>query len=285
MAKDFTGTMAYWLDPHDGSGPDNERDKELFFSEVDSDPKQVVVYDIRGKESDFCLNIHGFEAITLPVKDRISTYEEDDKEYFEEMSELIKTRTGATQVILFGRNIRKLPRGALLPHEFIAGGQIQAPAPRPHVDFSARTAEHEAKKRVPSGEDLIKSSTSFQLLNIWRPLKTIHRDPLVLSETTSVPNSDYVELKRDKTFGKDAGYALSLVKCEEEGRHRWWYWSEMKVNEVLMFKNYDSRKGEVKGKNGWEGRAWRCAHTSIAIPGTEVLEARESYEIRALVGY
>lgn len=94
-----------------------------------------------------------------------------------------------------------------------------------------------------------------------------------------MPDDDYVELKRDKTVGKERGWALSLLKCEKVETHRWHYWSEMEPNEVLLFKNYDSRKGDE-----YSG-AWRCAHGSIAIPGTESLPARESYEVRALVGY
>jgi len=93
MAKDFTGTMSYWLNPHDGSGPDIEHDKELFFGERDADPKEIVVLDIRGKEPEFLLDTHGFEAITLPIKDRVSTYEENDTQYLEELTDLIKSRS------------------------------------------------------------------------------------------------------------------------------------------------------------------------------------------------
>lgn len=93
MAKDFVGTMSYWLNPHDGSGPDIEHDKELFFGERDADSKEVVIYDIRGKESEFSLDTHGFEAITLPIKNRVSTYEEDDAQYLEELTDLIKSRS------------------------------------------------------------------------------------------------------------------------------------------------------------------------------------------------
>ena len=46
--------------------------------------------------------------------------------------------------------------------------------------------------------------------------------------------------------------------------------------EVLVFKLFDSEK---------EGKARRCAHSSVGIPGTEGLDARESIEVRALVCY
>jgi hypothetical protein len=50
----------------------------------------------------------------------------------------------------------------------------------------------------------------------------------------------------------------------------------MKLEEVLIFKHFDT-KTDIP--------AWRCAHTSIEIPGTENLPPRESIEVRALVGY
>jgi hypothetical protein len=92
MPKDFEAEIPYWLDPHDGSGPNADKDKELLFGHVDEDIHQIVVHDIRGLESTFDLDTHGFEAITLPKKDRISTFQEDDTECFEELSDLVKAR-------------------------------------------------------------------------------------------------------------------------------------------------------------------------------------------------
>jgi hypothetical protein len=49
----------------------------------------------------------------------------------------------------------------------------------------------------------------------------------------------------------------------------------MTPDEVVIFKHLDSRS---------DIPAWRCAHTSIEIPGTE-LPPRESLEVRALDGF
>jgi len=42
--------------------------------------------------------------------------------------------TGAQNVILFGKVVRQLGRGFIEPREY-RGKKIQAPAPRPHIDF------------------------------------------------------------------------------------------------------------------------------------------------------
>jgi hypothetical protein len=51
----------------------------------------------------------------------------------------------------------------------------------------------------------------------------------------------------------------------------------MGTEEALVFKMFESDRDA--------GMAWRCAHSSVAIPGTENLPARESIEVRVLVFY
>jgi hypothetical protein len=50
----------------------------------------------------------------------------------------------------------------------------------------------------------------------------------------------------------------------------------MKPEEVFIFKHFHSKK---------DIPAWRCAHTSVEIPGTKNLPPRESIEVRALARY
>jgi hypothetical protein len=102
----------------------------------------------------------------------------------------------------------------------------------------------------------------------------VERDPLILTDSRSIPDSDYKDLVRDKTV-PDRKWVLSVLK-HGEGEHRWHYLSDMKPEEVFIFKNFDSKK---------DIPAWRCAHTSVEIPGTENLPPRESIEVRALVCY
>jgi hypothetical protein len=51
----------------------------------------------------------------------------------------------------------------------------------------------------------------------------------------------------------------------------------MGTDEALVFKMFDTDQDGEK--------AWRCAHSSVGIPGTEDLPARESMEVRVLVLY
>jgi hypothetical protein len=193
-------------------------------------------------------------------------------------------------VIVFTSALRGLARGSLKPREF-GGKKVQAPSPRPHVDFSPENAEEFVRSRIPGSAGpgalgsaevlaLIRNAPRWQVLGIWKPLKTVERDPLVLIDSRSVPDSDYCDLVRDKTaklMGREMKWVLSMLKHgSKEEQHRWHYLSDMKPEEVLVFKHFDSKR---------DIPAWRCAHTSIEIPGTENLPPRRSIDVRALVCY
>ncbi len=168
--------------------------------------------------------------------------------------------------------IRQSARDAQEPRP--VGRMFSAPSPRPHVDVSPTGPEHFVSKLIPGGGELIDKATRWQLLGIWRPLKTIKRDPLVLSDSRSVPATDYRDLPRDKSKPADWKWVVSLLK--PGNGHRWHYLSDMAPDEVFIFKHYDSNH---------DLPAWRCVHTSVPIPGTENLPPRESVEARILVGY
>ena len=156
------------------------------------------------------------------------------------------------------------------------GAKIQAPVPRPHVDFAPDNAEIQARTLVPGGSRLVENASRWQILGIWRPTKPVQRDPLVLADSRTIPDSDYRDLRRDNTFGQEANLVMSVIKHGNEQKHRWHYWSDMMPEEVVIFKHFDSNRDDS---------AWRCAHTSIELPGTEAYPPRESIELRALVGY
>jgi hypothetical protein len=94
MPKDFQGTISYWRDPGDGSGPNPEHDREIVLGHRDEDNRQVTIHDIRGTEHDYKLDVHGFATTTFPPKaDRDARHhegEEGSSEYFEEVMEKIK---------------------------------------------------------------------------------------------------------------------------------------------------------------------------------------------------
>jgi len=92
MKKDIEAVISYWRDPGDGSLPDPENDAEIFLGHHDEENHAMLIRDIRGAESSYSLDTHGFQVYNIPKKERDITNEDFVKtEYFDEISNLIKS--------------------------------------------------------------------------------------------------------------------------------------------------------------------------------------------------
>lgn len=110
----------------------------------------------------------------------------------------------------------------------------------------------------------------MQIINVWRPIKTIERDPLAIADASSVSESDLVTRgliypnRKGETFG---------VKYNKG--HKWYYRSGLSPEQVLLIKCFDSKT---------DGRARRVPHTAFVDPSSpSEAPTRESIEVRALV--
>lgn len=117
-------------------------------------------------------------------------------------------------------------------------------------------------------EELLKGRV--QIINVWRPIKTVQRDPLALADAFSVSDSDLVVTELIYPTRRGETYAVRY----NEGQ-KWFYKSYLSPEEVLLIKCFDSKK---------DGRARRVPHTAFVDPSSaDDAPGRESIEIRALV--
>lgn len=139
-----------------------------------------------------------------------------------------------------------------------------------HSDFSAKGGLHNFELQVPDAaerEELLKGQVL--LINVWRPLKTITRDPLAVLDWTSVnPESDAIPMKFNFP---DKWNELGKWRYTDE--HQWYYLSKQQADEPLVFVQWDS-----KAANGFT-----VPHT--AFEDEEYLNGppRESIEIKMAV--
>lgn len=109
-----------------------------------------------------------------------------------------------------------------------------------------------------------------QIINVWRPIKTVQRDPLAVAEADSVPDSDLVGVELIYPNRRGETYTV-----RHNPSHRWYYKSGLSPDEVLLIKCFDSKK---------DGRARRVPHTAFVDPtAPEGAPGRESIETRCLV--
>jgi hypothetical protein len=128
---------------------------------------------------------------------------------------------------------------------------------------------------------LEETETRILALNIWRPLRTVKKDPLALCDWSSIlPHEDIIPNR----FVFSDGW-LEVAKVVYSERHRWWYCSRQRVDEVVVFKQFDSAanvKGEVEKENKGMGGC-SIVHSAFVDPEYVDEEPRRSLEIGVFV--
>ena len=112
---------------------------------------------------------------------------------------------------------------------------------------------------------------AFEIVNVWRPIRGPLRDaPLAICDATSVAFADFVP--SDPVYCDRVG---EIYRVRYNPAHRWFYVPEMRADEAVLIKCYDSVE---------DGRARFTAHSAFEDPtaSPDVLP-RESIEVRTLV--
>lgn len=197
---------------------------------------------------------------------------------------LMGFRTGASKVFIFDHTVRRSltdARGKIIPisepeKKPIAGAvpQLRGPLQRVHVDQSYAAGPEHVAYHLPDEASTFLAGR-FQIINAWRPIKTIRKDPLGVVSAPTVKESELVPIKLvfpDRTYE-----TLSIRPAGKErvdGGHRWHYLNGQTPDEVMLIKCFDSET---------DGRARRVPHSAFVDEEFEGAEARESLEVRALV--
>ena len=143
------------------------------------------IHDARPIERSFSIEQNGFELLRRPtaVTD-FSDAEQVKKIYHAEIERLIKERTGAETVLIFGP--------ALRTDSPSRGADVRQPATAPHVDYSEKMVRYFIRDMLGEAEAERLASRRFMLINVWRPLVTVERSPLALCDAATVKRDDLV---------------------------------------------------------------------------------------------
>lgn len=295
--------LNYYKDPGDGSepAPNYVGKPETYERPVES--LDVTVTDIRGDEKNYNLDRNGFEIFRRESAEK--DFVDDDKikaEYYPEIEQLLKDAcvlphpfsflpyaywsrplttgdgiysTGASRVFIFDHTIRRAPKDqrAAAPSPTTTTTSpppinLRGPVNRVHIDQSYSAARSRVPFHLPEEADSL-LTTRHQIINVWRPIKTILKDPLAVADAHSVPDSDLVPVALVYPNRRGETYTV-----RPNAAHKWHYLYGQTPAEVLLIKCFDSKL---------DGRARRVPHTAFVNPQTVDEEARESIEVRALV--
>ena len=193
--------------------------------------------------------------------------------YYPEVQSAMQAITGALAVVVFDHNVRSAARAA-------RGEQgVRVPVDQVHNDYTEQSGPKRKQEilDVAGRSDLADRRVAF--VNLWRPIVgPVLDNPLTVCDARSVSPEDLVATdihhfgEDDLTVPRHSGQIYSVRYNPE---HRWRYLSEMRPDEFLLLKCYDSCA---------DGRARFTPHTGFRNPACpSEFVPRESIEARTLV--
>ncbi len=228
----------------------------------------VPICDGRRSGEDFSLDREGF--LLTDHSSAVADFYDDDeiaKVYETEVKTLVKNLTGATRVEIFDHTRRSSSL------EVQKQRTIRESASIIHNDYTARSGPKRLRDHFAhhpeEAEKLL--GRRFAIVNVWRSIRgTVHNAPLALCDASSVAPKDLVSVTRQ---ARDR--IGEIQQALYNPAHRWYYFPEMRQNEALLIKTFDSET---------DGRARFTLHTSFEDPTASAdAPPRESIETRCFV--
>lgn len=239
-------------------GPNNIRRRNLGAQEL----KQMPVENGRLVRDRLSLDEHGF--VFVEHQTRVADFfdaEQLKSTYYPEVQELIKKASGAYRVVIFDHTLRsgdEEEREAKL---------VREPVLSAHNDYTEWSGPQRVRDILPDeAEELL--SRRFAIVQVWRAInQPIQKNPLALAAANSVKPDDF--LLSERRYPDRVGQTYRLKYNPD---HKWFFFPEMRRDEALVFKVYDSEK---------DGRARFTPHTSFEDPDASNAPPRQSIEVRA----
>lgn len=249
----------------------------------------TVVRDGMPIRDHFTLDRHGFmigrhRSAIADFQDKAAL----DAGYLREVEELVARMCGADRVAAQGWMIRTSAdlsaRAKEKVENYQHAGGIQPPAGEAHVDYNEITGRRAAARIHGQAFPDAPPYARYICFSLWRTFSPGPQDwPLAVCDGRTVRDE---ETASNTLFVVDefpTGDALTApVEGEEDmiaatifryrPRHRWWYFSNMAADDVLLFKFQDSDHSVT----------WRCPHTAFHDTSLPDAQTRSSIEVRCV---
>jgi hypothetical protein len=240
-------------------GPNNIRRR------MSGSEEQHRVEITNGREArDLGLDANGF--VLVPHRTAVRDFFDADdlkRVYYPEVQALIQRISGAARVVVFDHTLRSGDEGER------EAKLLREPVLSAHNDYTEWSGPQRVRDLM-GGEAEQLLQRRFAIIQVWRAIADpIRSNPLAMADARSVAPDDL--LVAERRYPNRVGQTYRL---KYNPRHRWFYFPEMRRDEAIVFKVYDSAK---------DGRARFTPHTSFADPTTPPgAPPRQSIEARAL---
>jgi hypothetical protein len=259
----ITAALSYAVDTgekpvNETFGPGNIRTRNTGRKEQQA----VEIRDGRPLAGEFSLDVHGFAFVRHPTRVRDFFDPGELKAvYYPEVEQLIKDVSGAARVVVFDHTLRSGDgdeREAKL---------VREPVLSVHNDYTDWSGPQRVREILPDEADRLLAHR-FAIIQVWRAInRPIQSSPLAIADARSLAPADLIAAERRYPHRVGETYQVRYNPA-----HRWFYFPEMRRDEALVFKVYDSAQ---------DGRARFTAHTSFVDPTSPPnAPPRQSIEVR-----
>lgn len=238
--------------------------RRLVYEGDQFEEREVAIRNGRPLADRFVMDENGFEFRhhEIAVEDFFDPGELEGV-YYPEVEQLVKQTTGASRVVIFDYTLRT--GDAAMQEE----KQIREPVTVAHNDYTDRSAPQRVRDLLPlEADELLKHR--FQIVQVWRPVNIpVRTSPLAICDAGSLEEADLIltELHYEHRIGEIYHVAYNPAQ-------RWFYFPDMRPDEALIFKVYDSATGGV---------ARYTAHGAFEEPDAPpAAPPRQSIEVRCL---
>jgi hypothetical protein len=261
----ITAELAYAIDT--GAKPVNETFGPGNIHRRTTGAKERRAVEIRNGRplaGGFSLDENGFEFVRHATR-VVDFFDAAELKavYYPEVEQLIKDVSGAARVVVFDHTLRS---GDEAERE---EKLVREPVLSVHNDYTEWSAPERVRELLPdeAGELL---QHRFAIIQVWRAInRPIQANPLAIADARSLAPADLIAAERRYPHRVGETYQVRYSPA-----HRWFYFPEMRRDEALVFKVYDSQR---------DGRARFTAHTSFVDPTSPPnAPPRQSIEARTL---
>jgi hypothetical protein len=217
----------------------------------------VLVHNARLLDAAPTLDTHGFQLIEAPTGLNLMDNDVVKERYYAECREFVKQATGCHEVRGgsheyrngFGgesgeRGVKPTPNGS--------GGAYAAGI---HSDMSAAVEDRFVR--------IVPDERHFQSINIWRstkPDELVTMMPLAICAMQSVDPGDVVFGDGQNTGNIEQYTKVVDQRIIHSPDQIWYYFPDMTYNEVLLFRQYDTRQEALNRRTVF--------HTAVPDPNT-----------------
>jgi len=207
-------------------------------------PMKVVAVEVNdarmrndnAQSDEFGMHPSGFKLLELPTGVRNFLDQDAIKSVYEaEIETFLKAMTGCNRVHRFDHTVRASDA------ELREQKQVREPAQLVHNDYTSGSGPVCLRENLGADADKL-ARGRFQIGKVWRPLGDPVEDyPLALCDARSLDPRDLIDSER-----RAPNHTGEIQLAVHAAKQRWYYYSEMRPPEVLVFKTLDPKKGWMR---------------------------------------